>query len=176
MLPVKILRVGNLQLCAQYLTVVIFSVDLPSLARLEKDYTFQCTIVPFIQAIRTETIAFEHASVVLSHYGRFGVMYDSLAKVLVEMLRENWRQGDTAPVTMVVKSSMRGVCSLTYSATNSVLTYMRIPAYPGLCPSYRWANQIRRAGSHACQSICYTFHSARCPASCLRSPPNTQPC
>ncbi|KIM27792.1 hypothetical protein M408DRAFT_329747 [Serendipita vermifera MAFF 305830] len=82
--------------------------DVPSLSRLEKDYAFQYTIVPFIQAIRTDTIAFEHSSVVLSHFGRFGVMYDSLAKVLVEMLRGRWQQGDNASVATVVKSSMRG--------------------------------------------------------------------
>ena len=82
---------------------------MPSLSRLEKDYAFQYTIVPFIQAIRTEMIAFEHSAVVLSHYGRFGIIYDGLAKVLVEMLRGRWQQGDSASVAMVVKNAMRGV-------------------------------------------------------------------
>lgn len=36
-------------------------------------------------------------------------MYDSLAKVLVEMLRGRWQQGDSASVATVVKSAMRGV-------------------------------------------------------------------
>jgi cohesin complex subunit SA-1/2 len=70
---------------------------------------FHSTMAAFIQAIRTETVLFEHSSIILAHYGRFGAMYDQLAKVLVEMLRAHWQRGDNKGVAKVVKSSMRQV-------------------------------------------------------------------
>ncbi|CCA73858.1 related to Nuclear cohesin complex subunit [Serendipita indica DSM 11827] len=78
-----------------------------SSSRLEKDYVFHSLLAPFIQAIRTETISFEHSSIILAHYGRFGDMYDQLARVLVEMLRTRWQQGDGQEVTSVVQRAMR---------------------------------------------------------------------
>ncbi|KAG8773087.1 hypothetical protein FRC15_002275 [Serendipita sp. 397] len=78
-----------------------------SLARLEQDYSFHETVAPFIQAIRAETISIEHSAIVLAHFGRFGTMYDQLSRVLVEMLRTRWQQGDSTAVVAVVQSAMR---------------------------------------------------------------------
>ncbi|KAG8818564.1 hypothetical protein FRC17_010784 [Serendipita sp. 399] len=84
----------------------------PSLGRLEQDYLFHETIVPFIQAIRSETISLEHSAIVLAHFGRFGSMYDQLSRVLIEMLRTRWQQGDSNAVVSVVQSAMRQAFNL----------------------------------------------------------------
>lgn len=84
----------------------------PSISRMTKDYDFHAAVTPFIQAIQTGTVSFEHSAVVLSHYGRFGVIYDQVSKVLAEMLRNRWQAGDNNAVAVVVQNSMRGAFTL----------------------------------------------------------------
>jgi len=88
------------------------SLEPPSASRMAKDYDFQASIAPFIQGIRAEKISFEHAAVILTHYGRFGVLYDQVSKILTEMLRTRWQLGDSGAVAVVVQSAMRGAFSL----------------------------------------------------------------
>jgi cohesin complex subunit SA-1/2 len=88
------------------------SLEPPSASRMAKDYDFQASIAPFIQGIRAEKISFEHAAVILTHYGRFGVLYDQVSKILTEMLRTRWQLGDNGAVAVVVQDSMRGAFTL----------------------------------------------------------------
>lgn len=80
-----------------------------SLSRLEKAYSFNTNLMPFIRAVRASVISFEHAAVILTHYGRFGPLYDQLSKILTELLRNHWQTGNIGIVTVIVQNSMRGV-------------------------------------------------------------------
>ena len=43
------------------------------------------------------------------HYGRLQPMYDQMTRLLAEMLREKWHQGDTESTIQTVKRAMEEV-------------------------------------------------------------------
>ncbi|KAF8902622.1 hypothetical protein CPB84DRAFT_1961568 [Gymnopilus junonius] len=62
--------------------------DLNSRDVLEREYLFIDVISTFLRAIRTGTINVQHGAVVLAHYGRLDLTFDTCSKVIIDVLRE----------------------------------------------------------------------------------------
>lgn len=55
---------------------------------LEREYLFIDVISTFLRAIRAGAIQIQHGAVLLAHYGRLEVAFDTCSKVIVDLLRE----------------------------------------------------------------------------------------
>jgi len=66
-----------------------FKADLNSRDLLEREYLFIDVISTFLRAIRAGAIHAQHGSIVLAHYGRLEVAFDTCSKVIVDVLRED---------------------------------------------------------------------------------------
>ncbi|EST04683.1 hypothetical protein PSEUBRA_005959 [Kalmanozyma brasiliensis GHG001] len=60
----------------------------PNEAQLQAEHTFCSIISTFVSAIRVGIIDAKYSTVVLTHFGRLGAIYDSCCKALIEVLKE----------------------------------------------------------------------------------------
>lgn len=81
-------------------------VDTESRSWLEREYLFIDVISTFLRAIRAGAISVNHGSVLLAHYGRLGIAFDTCVKVVVDVLREEGLTGGNGElvVTVVTKA------------------------------------------------------------------------
>ncbi|KAF5348797.1 hypothetical protein D9756_009780 [Leucocoprinus leucothites] len=77
-------------------------VDTESRSWLEREYLFIDVISTFLRAIRAGAISVNHGSVLLAHYGRLGVAFDTCVKVVVDVLREEGLVGDNGEIIVIV--------------------------------------------------------------------------
>ncbi|KAF8153202.1 hypothetical protein B0H34DRAFT_800432 [Crassisporium funariophilum] len=63
-------------------------VDLSSRDLLEREYLFIDVVSTFLRAIRADAIQIHHGAVVLAHYGRLEIAFDTCSKIIVDVLRE----------------------------------------------------------------------------------------
>lgn len=88
----------------------VIVVDTESRSWLEREYLFIDVISTFLRAIRAGAITIHHGSVLLAHYGRLGVAFDSCVKVVVDVLREEGLAGENGEViTTVVTKAIQEV-------------------------------------------------------------------
>lgn len=91
--------------------LILVVVDTESRSWLEREYLFIDVISTFLRAIRAGTISILHGSVLLAHYGRLGVAFDTCVKVVVEVLREEVLAGDNGEIMVtVVTKAIQEVC------------------------------------------------------------------
>jgi cohesin complex subunit SA-1/2 len=57
-------------------------------AQLEREYEMNSIVSTFIRAIRARVINVRHVGIVLAHYGRLDATFDTCAKTIVDVLRE----------------------------------------------------------------------------------------
>ncbi|KXN89772.1 Cohesin subunit psc3 [Leucoagaricus sp. SymC.cos] len=76
--------------------------DTESRSWLEREYLFIDVISTFLRAIRAGAISVNHGSVLLAHYGRLGVAFDTCVKVVVDVLREEGLMGDNGDIVVTV--------------------------------------------------------------------------
>nr|WJN25060.1 sister chromatid cohesion subunit [Tranzscheliella williamsii] len=57
-------------------------------AELQSEHTFCATISTLVSAIRIGIIDAKYASMILTHFGRLGTIYDSCCKALIDILKE----------------------------------------------------------------------------------------
>ncbi|KDR77313.1 hypothetical protein GALMADRAFT_267467 [Galerina marginata CBS 339.88] len=74
--------------------------DLNSRDLLEREYLFIDVISTFLRAIRAGTIHVQHGAVILAHYGRLEMAFDTCSKVIVDVLRDEIVMKDS-PETLV---------------------------------------------------------------------------
>ncbi|KAF9559794.1 hypothetical protein CPC08DRAFT_666116 [Agrocybe pediades] len=79
-------------------------VDVNSRDSLEKEYLFIDVVSTFLRAICAGTIHVQHGAVVLAHYGRLSVAFDTCAKVVVDVLREENIMKEKPEVTTATAS------------------------------------------------------------------------
>lgn len=77
-------------------------VDMESRSWLEREYLFIDVISTFLRAIRAGAINIQHGSVLLAHYERLGVAFDTCVKVVVDILREEGLSGDNGEIIVSV--------------------------------------------------------------------------
>jgi cohesin complex subunit SA-1/2 len=65
---------------------------------LEREYLFIDVISTFLRAIRVGAIHIHHGAVVLAHYGRLEVSFDTCSKAIVDVLREESVMNDNPDV------------------------------------------------------------------------------
>ncbi|XP_006455307.1 hypothetical protein AGABI2DRAFT_121237 [Agaricus bisporus var. bisporus H97] len=77
-------------------------VDTESRSWLEREYLFIDVISTFLRAVRAGAINIQHGSVLLAHYGRLGVAFDTCVKVVVDILREEGLAGGNGEIIVAV--------------------------------------------------------------------------
>ncbi|TFK31727.1 hypothetical protein BDQ12DRAFT_93119 [Crucibulum laeve] len=77
-------------------------VDLTSRSRLEQEYLFIDVISTFLRAIRAGAIHIHHGAVLLAHYDRLGVAFDTCSKVVVDILREEGMLNNNGELVVAV--------------------------------------------------------------------------
>lgn len=77
---------------------IYFIVALSSRDLLEREYLFIDVISTFLRAIRVGAIHIHHGAVVLAHYGRLEIAFDTCAKAIVDVLREESIMNDNPDV------------------------------------------------------------------------------
>ncbi|KAJ3761453.1 hypothetical protein EV360DRAFT_37795 [Lentinula raphanica] len=83
-------------------------VDYTSRTLLQQEYVFIEVMSTFLRAMRTGIIHIRHGAVLLAHYGRFGPAFDSCAKVVIEILKEEGLAGDDGQlIVLVVTQAMK---------------------------------------------------------------------
>ena len=65
---------------------------------MEREYLFIDVISTFLRAIRVGAIHIHHGAVVLAHYGRLEVSFDTCSKAIVDVLREESVMNDSPEV------------------------------------------------------------------------------
>lgn len=71
-------------------------------ALLEQEYLFIDVMSTFLRAIRAGAVNVQHGAIVLAHYGRLGLAFDTCSKVIVEILREEGMMKDNAEIVITV--------------------------------------------------------------------------
>lgn len=85
--------------------------DTESRSWLEREYLFIDVISTFLRAIRAGIISVHHGAVLLAHYGRLGVAFDSCVKVVVDVLREEGlTAGNGEIIVTVATKAIQEVC------------------------------------------------------------------
>ncbi|KAJ4490347.1 hypothetical protein J3R30DRAFT_3693942 [Lentinula aciculospora] len=83
-------------------------VDFASRPLLEQEYVFIDVISTFLRAMRTGVIQVRHGAVLLAHYGRLGPAFDSCAKLVVDVLKDEGLPGDNGQlIVLVVTQAMK---------------------------------------------------------------------
>ncbi|GAW03352.1 mitotic cohesin complex [Lentinula edodes] len=83
-------------------------VDFASRPLLEQEYVFIDVISTFLRAMRTGVIQVRHGAVLLAHYGRLGPAFDSCAKLVIEILKDEGLLGEHGQlIVLVVTQAMR---------------------------------------------------------------------
>ena len=78
--------------------------------RLEQEYVFSSTIATFLRALRAGVIHARHGTILLTHFGRLGPSFDSSAKLMIEVLREEGMYKDNGSlVSQVAVQAMKDV-------------------------------------------------------------------
>jgi len=81
-------------------------------------------ISTFLRAIRAGVISVNHGSVLLAHYGRLGITFDTCVKVVVDVLREEGLMGGHGEmVVSVVTKAIQEVLSLSHSFLRMVVSH-----------------------------------------------------
>ena len=65
---------------------------------MEREYLFIDVISTFLRAIRVGAIHVHHGAVVLAHYGRLEVSFDTCSKAIVDVLREEEIMNDSPDI------------------------------------------------------------------------------
>jgi cohesin complex subunit SA-1/2 len=78
--------------------ILYLIVELSSRDVLEREYLFIDVISTFLRAIRVGAIHIHHGAVVLAHYGRLEVSFDTCSKAIVDVLREESIMNDSPDV------------------------------------------------------------------------------
>lgn len=84
---------------------------------LEHEYLFIDVISTFLRAIRAGIVSVNHGSVLLAHYGRMGIAFDTCVKVVIDVLREEGLMGDNGEtvVTVVTKAIQEVIVTFIFS-------------------------------------------------------------
>ncbi|KAJ3790131.1 hypothetical protein GGU10DRAFT_383650 [Lentinula aff. detonsa] len=83
-------------------------VDPISRPLLEQEYIFIDVMSTFLRAMRTGVIHVRHGAVLLAHYGRLGPAFDSCAKVVIDVLKDEGLTADNGQlVVLVVTQAMK---------------------------------------------------------------------
>ncbi|KAJ3814593.1 hypothetical protein F5876DRAFT_62181 [Lentinula aff. lateritia] len=83
-------------------------VDFASRPLLEQEYVFIDVISTFLRAMRTGVIQVRHGAVLLAHYGRLGPAFDSCAKLVIEILKDEGLLGEHGQlIVLVVTQAMK---------------------------------------------------------------------
>jgi len=98
-------------------------------------------ISTFLRAIRAGIVSVNHGSVLLAHYGRMGIAFDTCVKVVIDVLREEGLMGDNGEtvVTVVTKAIQEVIVTFIFSLSllDMVLVLMMLPQL-GLFSCYGW--------------------------------------
>ncbi len=70
--------------------------------QLEQEYAFIDVITTFLRAIRAGALQVRHGAVILAHYGRLGSAFDTCAKVIIDVLREESIMKEEGEVVVLV--------------------------------------------------------------------------
>jgi hypothetical protein len=73
---------------ARSVLINICPAKLDSRDLLEREYLFIDVVSTFLRTIRAGAIRVQHGAVVLAHYGRLEVAFDTCSKIIVDVLRE----------------------------------------------------------------------------------------
>jgi cohesin complex subunit SA-1/2 len=85
--------------------------ELDSRDLLEREYLFIDVVSTFLRAIRAGAIRIQHGAVVLAHYGRLDVAFDTCSKVIVDVLREESTMKEKPElVASVITQALQEVC------------------------------------------------------------------
>ncbi|KAJ3862613.1 hypothetical protein EV359DRAFT_44818 [Lentinula novae-zelandiae] len=83
-------------------------VDFASRPLLEQEYVFIDVISTFLRAMRIGVIQVRHGAVLLAHYGRLGPAFDSCAKLVIEILKDEGLLGEHGQlIVLVVTQAMK---------------------------------------------------------------------
>ena len=83
---------------------------------MEREYLFIDVISTFLRAIRVGAIHIHHGAVVLAHYGRLEVSFDTCSKAIVDVLREESVMNDSPEVIVTtVTQALQEVCYIFYT-------------------------------------------------------------
>ena len=87
---------------------------------LEQEYLFVDVMSTFLRAIRAGAINVQHGAILLAHYGRLGLAFDTCSKVIVEILREEGMMKDNAEIVItVVTQALQEVCQVIQHCSNA---------------------------------------------------------
>lgn len=94
----------------------LFSAKLDSRDLLEREYLFIDVVSTFLRTIRAGAIRVQHGAVVLAHYGRLEVAFDTCSKIVVDVLREEDTMNEKPDlVASVITQAVQEVCPSTNS-------------------------------------------------------------
>lgn len=95
--------------------ILYLIVELSSRDVLEREYLFIDVISTFLRAIRVGAIHIHHGAVVLAHYGRLEVSFDTCSKAIVDVLREESIMNDSPEVIVTtVTQALQEVSYILY--------------------------------------------------------------
>ena len=95
--------------------ILCLIVELSSRDVLEREYLFIDVISTFLRAIRVGAIHIHHGAVVLAHYGRLEVSFDTCSKAIVDVLREESIMNDSPDVIVTtVTQALQEVSNMFY--------------------------------------------------------------
>ena len=110
------------KVCANFMALVRSvliqqcSAKLDSRDLLEREYLFIDVVSTFLRTIRAGAIRVQHGAVVLAHYGRLEVAFDTCSKIVVDVLREeNIMKEKPDLVASVITQAIQEVCPSTNS-------------------------------------------------------------
>jgi len=59
-----------------------------------QDYAFHELVSAFLRALRCGVIDVRHTAIILAHYGRLGSVFDTFAKIVMDLVRQESLLGD----------------------------------------------------------------------------------
>ncbi|KIY49777.1 hypothetical protein FISHEDRAFT_40501 [Fistulina hepatica ATCC 64428] len=84
------------------LLIFLDIVNPKSRAEVEREYAFIDMVSTYLRAIRVGALHARHSAVLLAHYGRFGPAFDTCAKLVVDVLREEGLHNDNGELVVSV--------------------------------------------------------------------------
>ncbi|SCV69509.1 BQ2448_2529 [Microbotryum intermedium] len=89
--------------------------------RLVASRKFERAVLPFVRAMHSGVIDLRHAAVILPHFERFGPVYDSWCRLLVQDLRDEGIYAKSGELVVnVVTASLQTACELLIDAESKV--------------------------------------------------------
>lgn len=106
----------------------MFAVEGSSRDLLEREYLFIDVVSTFLRAIRCGAIHIHHGAVILAHYGRLELAFDSCSRVVIDVLREeNVMKNEPHVIVTTVTQALQEV--IIYIAQNTSIPNHSTQAY-----------------------------------------------